>query len=383
MHKPKKIALFTGNYTTIADGVALTLNRLVKWLEAQGSEVMVFAPDVENPAIKAYAGTLVPITSIPMIVKGRQEYRIGVCLPKDAKKKLEAFQPDIIHLATPDEAGKDGLKFAKKHNIPVVSTYHTHFTTYLKYYKLGFLVPAMWANLRKFYNKCEEIYVPSESMAEVLRAEGIGVENTLRIWERGVEPDKFNPQKRDLAWRRSLGIADEELVITFVSRVVWEKNLEMFRDVILKLEQNGIPHKSLVVGDGPARAELAEMLPKTLFVGHQSGNDLAKCYASSDIFFFPSETETFGNVTLEAMASGLPCLVADATGSRGLVVQAFNGFLAPPHDLAVFYDYAHQLLTNEALRKQFAQNSLERSKLYAWEAILQKIDGYYDNVLGN
>ena len=183
---PKRIALFSGAYNHIADGVSLTLNRLVKYLVNNGTDVRVFAPTIKRPAI-SHAGTLIPAPSLPL--PGRPEYKISTGLSRSLRAEIEAFDPDIIHIATPDVLGYQALRYAKKHGIPVVSSYHTHFTSYLKYYKLGVAESLMWKYLRWFYGACEQIYVPSESMAEVLREHGI-TEN-LYLWERGVLIDRF------------------------------------------------------------------------------------------------------------------------------------------------------------------------------------------------
>jgi glycosyltransferase involved in cell wall biosynthesis len=299
--------------------------------------------------------------------------------PPSVRAQVRKFRPDIIHIATPDVVGKGALRFAHKYNIPVVASYHTHFTSYMKYYGLELVVNSMWNMFRKFYSQCQHIYVPSESMAEILRENGIT--KGLKIWERGIEMDIFSPSKRSLEWRRSLDIADDELVISFVSRLVWEKGLDVFMDVIKRLEREGIKHKSLIVGEGAAEDSLRQQLPNTIFTGKLYREDLSRAYASSDIFLFPSDTETFGNVTLEAMASGLPCICADATGSRELVKDGETGFLVETKNREAFYQATKTLLEDTLLRKQMGQKGLERSKLYDWNTILAKIDGYYDLAL--
>lgn len=375
---PKKIALFTGAYNHIADGVSLTLNRLVKYLENNGSEVLVFAPTIKHPPID-HAGTLVPAPSIRMPLPNRAEYRLTTGFPKRLRQKLEAFNPSIIHIATPDRLGKKALAYGNERDIPVVSTYHTHFTSYLSYYKLQLLESWIWSYLRRFYDNCEEVYVPSPSMINVLEAHGIS--GNLHLWERGVETELFNPDRRSLDWRRNLGIADDEVVITFISRLVWEKGLDVYADVIERLQSRNIRHRSMVVGDGPAREELEQRLPDSIFQGHLSGTDLATAYASSDLFLFPSTTETFGNVTLEAMASGIPAVCADATGSRSIIRDGITGFLAPPGNRDAFLKHVEQLATDTELRARMGQLSLKRAREFDWPVILAKMDAYYKGVI--
>ena len=375
---PKRVAIFTGNYNHIADGVSLTLNRLVDYLERNGTEVLVFAPTIKHPPMQ-HAGTLIPAPSIRMPLPNRSEYRLTTHFPRRIRTALDRFNPSIIHVATPDALGKGAVAYGKKNGIPVVSTYHTHFSSYLSYYRLQWLESWVWRYLQQFYSQCEEVYVPSPSMIEVLEKHGI--RGNLHLWERGVDTQRFNPARRSLPWRRQLGIADDEVVITFVSRLVWEKGLDIFAEVLEGLQEKGIPHRSLVAGSGPAREELEERLPETIFLGYQSGNALATAYASSDLFLFPSETETFGNVTLEAMASGIPAVCANATGSRSIIRNGVTGYLATPRDTPSFLKHVAQLVMDKDLRSNMGQLSLKRALEFDWPVILSRMNNYYNGVL--
>ncbi len=373
---PKRVALFTGAYNHIADGVSLTLNRLVDHLEQQGTEVRVFAPTVDDPPID-HAGTLVPVPSVPL--PGRSEYRFTLGITPSVREKLEAFNPTLYHVATPDLLGRHALHLADATDTPVVSSYHTHFSSYLKYYSLNLFESALWSYLRRFYQRCEHVYVPSTAMADILRDHGIT--DGLRLWQRGVNTDRFAPEHRSSDWRRAHGIGDNEVVVTFVSRLVREKGLDVYADVIQRLEEWDVPHRSLVVGDGPARADLESRLSNTVFTGFLEGDDLARAYASSDVFLFPSDTETFGNVTLEAMASGLPTICANAAGSRDLVDHEATGLLCPPGDTEAFARATQRLLLDGSLRRRMSTAAHRRAQRFTWDAILEKMNGYYDEVL--
>lgn len=372
----KRVALFAGAYNHIADGVSLTLNRLVDYLERQGVSVRVFAPTVDDPPID-HAGTLVPVPSVPL--PGRSEYRAAVGLTPSVRRRLEAFNPTLYHIATPDLLGRHALHAAQSSGTPVVSSYHTHFSSYLKYYSLGLLEPALWSYLRRFYAQCEQVYVPSHAVADILRAHGIT--DGLRLWRRGVDTERFAPQRRSSEWRRAHGIGPDEVVVAFVSRLVWEKGLDVYADVIRRLEARDVPHRSLVVGDGPAREELEARLPNTTFTGFLSGDDLAHAYASSDVFLFPSDTETFGNVTLEAMASGLPTVCADAAGSRDLVGEGVTGHLCTPGDTEAFADATRRLVLDTARRREMGAAAHDRAQDFTWDAVLGRMNQYYDEVL--
>lgn len=375
MNDPR-VAIFTGNYNHIQDGVSLTLNRLVAYLESEGVPVIVFGPTVENPAID-HEGEFVPVPSVP--VPGRSEYRITVGFPESAQKRLREFDPTLIHLATPDVLGFRAMRWAQANNIQIVASYHTHFTSYLKYYNLDMLKLLGWKYLEWFYSQCKHIYVPSPSMANELNEEGI--DEGIRIWARGVNTDEFNPKFRDMEWRRSIGIEDSDKVVSFVSRLVWEKNLQTYVDTVKRLRQKYESIKPMIVGDGPAKKELEHMLPEAHFTGFVTGDELSRAYASSDVFLFPSETETFGNVTLEAMSSGLPCVVADATGSRSLVESGVNGFLAAPRDTKEFARCVTKILKDESIQESMGKAARQKALAYSWENVNKKLLENYREAL--
>lgn len=373
---PKRIALFAGAYNHIADGVSLTLNRLVAYLEREGVSVRVFAPTVDNPPLD-HAGTVTPIPSIPL--PGRSEYRFTFGLSSSVQEELRAFDPTLYHIATPDLAGRHALRLAQATGTPAVASYHTHFSSYLKYYHLDLLEPLLWSYLRRFYQQCEQIYVPSMAMAEILEEHDIT--EGLRLWRRGVDTTRFTPEQRSLEWRRRRGIDDNEVVVAFVSRLVREKGLDVYADVIRRLERQEVPHRSLVVGDGPARRDLQARLPNTTFTGFLEGDELARAYASADLFLFPSDTETFGNVTLEAMASGLPTICADAVGSRDLVDHGATGYRCPPGDVSAFTEATRTLVLNHERREQMGATAYDHAQDYRWDVILGRMNQYYDEVL--
>jgi len=376
--KPKRIALFSGNYNYVMDGPVRALNTLVAFLEEQGIEVLVFAPTAAKPAFK-HSGTLVSVPSFAL--PGRSEYRVALGLPRSVRKQLEAFDPQLIHLAAPDLLGCGALKWARKHNVPAVSSFHTRFDTYPRYYHLGWLEPLVRAFMRRFYKRCEQVYVPSECMRQILTEQHMGED--IRLWTRGVDADLFSPTKRDMAWRRDNGIADDEAVIAFVGRLVLEKGLGIFADTLDELKKRGLKHKALIVGDGPERERFAKRLPDAVFCGYLQGEDLARAYASADIFFNASITETFGNVTLEAMASAVPAVCADASGSHFLVRPGETGYLVPPGDVSAFADRLEDLIADEGLRAGMAKASLADSRKFSWNAVLNALLDNYEQAIAH
>jgi glycosyltransferase involved in cell wall biosynthesis len=361
-----RVALFTGNYNHIKDGVSLTLNRLVKYLESQNIPVLVFGPSIENPVID-HNGELVVTPSIPMVVSGRDEYRIALRFPDYARERLEEFKPTLVHVATPDGLGYKALKWAQQNQVQLVSSYHTHFTSYFQYYGLEPIEFFAWRYFNWFYSQCTHTYVPSQSMIDELADHGI--DKGMKVWARGVNTALFSPEKRDMDFRRSVGFKDDETVVTFVSRLVWEKELRTFVESVKNVQAKNPKVRAMIVGDGPARAEVEELLPEAHFTGFVNGEELARAYASSDVFLFPSHTETFGNVTLEAMASGLPCLVADAIGSKSLVDDGVNGRWAKKQSIRDFTDKLEWIIADKDRMKELGEASRRMSLNYEWDKI--------------
>jgi glycosyltransferase involved in cell wall biosynthesis len=361
-----RIALFTGNYNYVRDGANQALNRLVRYVEGQGVTVRVYSPTTETPAFEP-AGTLVSIPSVPL--PGRGEYRLGFGLTGGAKSDVARFDPHIVHIASPDIIGHRAATWARRRGIPVVASVHTRFETYFRYYKIGWLQTVGEAILRRLYTRCFEIYAPSESMAAVLTDQRMS--RRVAIWSRGIDKDLFNPGRRDLAWRRSLGIGDEEVVVLFVARLVLEKGLDTLAATLAKLDERGVAYRALVVGEGPARPWIEAQAPQAIFTGYQTGPDLARAYASSDLMFNPSSTETFGNVTLEAMASGLPVVAARATGSLSLVADGVNGILTSPDDIDGSADAIAYYAGDRAARLAAGEAGLRAAQRFDWDRINQ------------
>jgi phosphatidylinositol alpha 1,6-mannosyltransferase len=371
---PLRVALVTSSYNFIQDGVALTLNRLVAYLLSQGVQVRVFAPTAGKPAFP-HAGDVTPVPSLPL--PARPEYRLALGMAGYVKRQLLDFQPDIIHIAVPDLLGHAALKLAQKNATPVVATYHTRYETYLKHYwYLAPLEGLLKSILRRFYGRCREVYVPSESTRDILLADGL--KDNFKPWPRGVDTARFAPGRRSTAWRQRYGIGADELVVLHVSRLVREKRLDTLTTALNLLKE---PHRVVIVGDGPDRTFAEEELPNAIFAGFLVGDELADAYASSDIFIFPSDSESFGNVTLEAMASGLPCVCADATGSRSLVVAGETGLLADASDAPGFANHLSVLARDAGLRQRMGQAGRARALRFSWDETMARMLGYYRTLL--
>jgi len=359
-----RIALFSGNYNYVRDGANQALNRLVGYLLKQGAQVRIYSPTVAEPAFPP-TGDLVSLPSVS--IPGRPEYRLGLGLNSRVRRDLDQFQPNIVHIAAPDIVGHRAVSWARRRRIPAVASVHTRFETYLAYYHLQWLEPLVRMLLRRLYRRCEAIMAPAESTAAVLRAQRMNRE--IAIWTRGIDREQFNPERRDMAWRRGLGIADDELVVCFLGRIVMEKGLDVFADAIRAFAGQGLKYRVLVIGEGPARPWFEQQLPDAIFLGQLTGADLARALASSDVLLNPSVTEAFGNVTLEAMACGLPVVAAEATGATNLVRDGETGTLVDPCDLDGFAGALANYARDPDLRRRHGEGGLAFARTMDWDRI--------------
>jgi len=367
-----RVALFSGNYNMVTDGANKALNRLVAYLLAQGAQVRVYSPTIDNPAFPP-TGDLVSVPSVA--IPSRPEYRLATGLPRAVRRDLATFAPNVVHVSSPDPTAHRAVTWARSQGLPALASVHTRFDTYPRYYNMAWVEPLLTAILRRFYRRCDALVAPSESFAQVLREQRMNYD--ISLWSRGVDRTIFDASRRDMAWRRSLGIADHEVVVGLFSRLVMEKGLDVFSDTIDELTRQGVPHRVLIIGDGPAREWFASRLPHAVFAGYQSGTDLGRAVASMDVLFFPSITETFGNVTLEAMACSLPVVCAEATGSESLVDNGTSGRLIPPGHIRAFAQAVRAYVENPALRAEHGAAGEARSRDFSWDRINQSVADTY------
>jgi len=374
--KDLRVALFSGNYNYVRDGANQALNRLVGYLLRQGVNVRVYSPTVEHPAFPA-TGDLVDVPAIP--IPGRSEYRLPLRLSARVRRDLEQFNPNVVHISSPDFVAHRAVTWARKRKIAVVASVHTRFDTYCAYYGLEFLEPLARGIMRRLYQRCEMVMVPAESIAAILQAQRMN--RDIAIWARGVDRDQFNPDRRDMGWRRATGIADDELAIAFLGRIVMEKGLDVFADVIKALRERGVKHRVLVIGEGPARPWFEQQVPDAIFLGQQTGPDLARALASADVLLNPSITEAFGNVTLEAMACGLAVVAAEATGATTLVRNGQTGFLIEADDIDAYADALAAYARGPGLRKRHGEAGLAVAQTMDWDSINAAVVHSYEHAI--
>jgi glycosyltransferase involved in cell wall biosynthesis len=371
-----RVALFSGNYNYVRDGANQALNRFVGYLLRQGANVRVYSPTTATPAFEP-AGELISTPSFP--VPGRKEYRVPYRMSSQVRRDLKDFAPNIVHLSSPDPLGHRALSWARGRGLPTVASVHTRFETYPRYYGLAFLEPLIESLLRRFYRRCDAIVAPSESMAQLLREQRMNYD--VGIWTRGIDREIFNPGRRDLEWRRSLGIEDNAPTIGFIGRLVMEKGLDVFSDTIDQLAARQVQHKILVVGEGPAREWFQNRLPNAVFTGFQKGPDLGRAVACMDMLFNPSVTETFGNVTLEAMACALPTVAARATGSESLVTDGVTGRLIRPGAIGAFADALQAYCIDDDARCSAGAAAQARAERNGWDQVNQALVDTYLRVI--
>ena len=371
-YKELRIALYSGNYNYVRDGANQALNRLAGHLLDNGAAVRVYSPTVAEPAFPP-TGDLVPVPSVAF--PNRPEYRFPTMLGSGARRDLARFAPNVVHVASPDIGGHRAVSWARRRRLPVLASVHTRFETYFRYYNMAFLEPGVVAILRRFYRRCDALVAPSESMAQLLREQRMNYD--IGIWSRGVDRTVFSPARRDLEWRRALGIADGDVAIGFLGRLVMEKGLDVFSDTIDELRNHNVAHKVLVIGEGPAREWFEARLPGAVFAGFQAGEALGRAVASMDVLFNPSVTETFGNVTLETMACGLPVVAAAATGSDSLVDDGISGRLIQPGAVHRFAEALRAYAEDPDLRARHGAAGEARAREFSWDRINQAVADTY------
>jgi len=385
--EPLRLALFTDTYPPQLNGVSRTLERLVRAVAARGGEARIYTttdPGVQGPALSeadVWRRPSVPFWAYPQL-------RIAAPVLGRAYRDLRAWRPTLIHAATPFGMGLAGRSCARALGVPLVTSYHTSFNEYARYYRLGVLSGPGWAFIRWFHNGGARTYVPTRAVLEELRGLGFA---RLAIWGRGVETRRFSPAFRTAAWRSRLSADDNTVVVAYVGRLAAEKGLDTALAAMHRLAGrapgSAPPDRTRIVfalaGDGPYAdrcRRVAPPSPATHFVGRLEGRALSEFYASADIFVFPSATDTFGNVLLEAMASGVPVIGADVGPTREILAHG-GGIVVPKGDAGALAQAIEALAADPAQRAALAERGATYAASCTWDRIFDDLVGDYRCVM--
>lgn len=372
-----RITLVTETYFPQVNGVSRTLGQLVRILKESGDTVQLIHP---NYGESAQSPQDLVIWAMP--IPNYKEVVMPIPPFGKVHKAIKSFAPDLVHIATEATLGLDTLRFVRKQQIPVVSSFHTNFDQYAHHYNMAWLNGTAWRYLRWFHNRTLETYVPSLATIKDLETRGF---ERLVLWQRGVHADVFSPDRENrAALRAKYNFRPDDVVIGHVSRLAPEKNVGLLSDALKQVLQQRPSAKVLIVGDGPSRPNLEKALGEhATFAGYRSGEDLADHYAACDLFAFSSLTETFGNVVLEAMASGLPVVAVRAGGVGETVKPGLTGLLIEPTDEAFkLAESLISLIDDPNLRHQLAQNARQYALGQSWDEIMRGLRNRYLKILG-
>lgn len=371
-----RVAIFSDTYTPEINGVARTLNQLTHYMDRWNITYKLFVP--ENQGSGSDMASVERLASIPFLLY--PECRMGIPNTAHLKAVLNDFSPDLIHVATPFNIGLLGQHYGKKHHIPMVASYHTHFDDYLDYYHLSFMKNWLWHYMEWFHRPFEKVYAPSVSTKAKLMEHR--VHSNIGIWGRGVNHQFFSPAKRNGKLREKYRIKEKHILL-YAGRMSAEKDIETAVETFNSLAPFIYDDTHLlIVGDGPLLAQLQERKSeKITFTGFLAGEELSEAYASSDVFLFPSSTETFGNVVLEALSSGLPVVGAEAGGVQHLISHETTGYLCAPKEVKSFLKQTEKLLLNDTLRKRMGVQARQAALSHSWEQIFAELITDYERIV--
>lgn len=366
-----RLALFTDTFAPQMNGVARTLNRLVSTVRERGGSVRIFT--CTDPQVKVIDADVRRYPSIAVPVY--PELRLSIPSMRQVERDLRDFAPTLIHAATPFGVGLAGRRAARTTGIPFVTSYHTSFSAYASFYHLGWLARSGWEFLKWFHNSGQRTYCPTRTVQRELAERGF---ENLFVWSRGVSAERFSPANRSRAMRMRMGGADDAVIVAYVGRIAKEKGIDHLLAAANELADVA-SIKFAFAGDGPHLEQCRSIAPPSVtFLGRLEGEELAAFYASADVFVFPSVTDTFGNVLLEAMASGLPIVAADTPTTREVVGDAACYY--PGSSARGLVEPLLSLTSERWLGRHLAGIGLARSRQFRWDAVFDSLIADYESV---
>lgn len=369
MNSVLNISIVTETYPPEVNGVAHTISKMVQGLRQRGHQVQLIRPSQSrNEQLECETQqVLVRGVSIPRY----QELKLGLPAKRRLLRLWSAQPPDVVHIATEGPLGASALRAARMLGLPVSSGFHTNFHSYSRHYGLGLMSRLVAGYLRSLHNKTGCTIVPTKEMKEQLT--GLGFDN-LVVVGRGIDTTLFNPARRSASQRAAWGCEADDLALLYVGRLAPEKNIGLFVSAARAMRQLNARIKVVLVGDGPEGPALRRAHPDFVFAGMQTGEQLACMYASADVFLFPSLSETFGNVTLEALASGLAVVAFDYAAAKELIRHGVDGLLAPCDDPGQFVAAAVSLASSPERLARMRLAALDAAEGLSWEQVCTDLE---------
>lgn len=375
---PLRVAVVTETYPPEVNGVAMTLGRLVEAFRRRSHLVQLIRPRQGALDNAAQGERFEEVLKSGIPIPRYDGLQIGLPAKQGLVRLWMLKRPDIVHIATEGPLGWSALMAATKLKLPVSTGFHTNFHSYSKHYGIGFLKKPIAAYLRKFHNRALATLVPTEALRLELQSHGF---QNLHVVSRGVDTSLFSPAKRSPELRRAWGAGEHGIVAMYVGRIAAEKNLPLAVKAFLAMHERNPQVNLVMVGDGPERASLASRNPNVIFAGTRTGEDLASHFASADVFLFPSLTETFGNVTLEAMASGLAVVAYEYAAARQCLVHGDSGLLAPFGDSRAFIGMAADLMNDPASIAKLRARARAAAERIDWEGVVDQFENVLRGIL--
>jgi len=368
-----RVAFFAESLPPNEDGVSKTLLKLSEFLDRKRVQYKFVSPF--KPGENHYLNEKVKrLKYVPF--PAYSQYRLSIPFFNGIRNYLDDFKPDVLHLTSPTLLGIYSIWYSKLRNVPLISTYHTHFVSYMKYYGLKKLEDTGWKYIKWFYNQCNVTHVPTNSIKEELEEHGI---KNIEHIPHGIETEVFTPEKENKNLRENFD--NEYPIILYVGRLVKEKDLIDIIKVNKRLQERNCKFNMVFIGNGPMKGELRENLPEAYFTGHLSGQELQEWFASADIFAYPSTTETFGLVVQEAFSSGLPVVGVAKGGVGSLIQENQTGLHFSPHNIKEFADGLQKLLKNKGLREKMGKSARKYAEENDWDKVNQKVLDSYKRII--